>query len=186
MTGARWTRDERSTLDAMLAEGRPYHEIAEAVGRSFQGVASQCHLSGIRQRTTTSNLSGTQVMRLFGLTAKATLNRWIARGWLTPTSARFYRFPIEQMHALIANGDTWMAWDAAKISDPDLRAWALDLRREGPRWLTTREAAQRLHVVERTVWEWIQRGYLPAVRYGIHWVRDDQFVGFVPPCARNQ
>lgn len=180
-----WTREERSVLDAMLAEGRPYQEIADAIGRSFQGIAAQCHLSGIRQRTTTSNLSGTQVMRLFGLTAKVTLRGWIARGWITPTSARFYRFPIEQVQSFIANDDTWMAWDAAKISDPDLRVWALRLRANGPRWLTTAEVARRFHVVERTAYEWVIRGYLPAVRYGNHWVREDHLDGFVPPSEQR-
>ncbi len=46
--------------------------------------------------------------------------------------------------------------------------------------LTTREAAEMLRVSPKTVWAWIRRGLLPAVRVGRLWrVRASDLEAFV-------
>jgi excisionase family DNA binding protein len=42
-----------------------------------------------------------------------------------------------------------------------------------PRLLTIAEAAQRVHVSCRVVYRWIQKGELPAIRFGPRLVRLD-------------
>jgi hypothetical protein len=72
------------------------------------------------------------------------------------------------------------------VTDPDLRAEFVALRAMRPRWLTIGAVARRYAVISNTVGQWIEKGFIPAVRYGNWYIREDVIEGWIPPCERSK
>ena len=75
-----------------------------------------------------------------------------------------------------------------RITDGELRAYAVEQRAQHPRWLRLGEVAQRYHVTSGTVAGWVAQGRFAAEqvqRYGVLWLREDALHGFVAPCDQR-
>lgn len=92
----------------------------------------------------------------------------------------------EAVLAFIGDPATWHEWEPFELTDPHVRAWALELR-AGVTFLSVREVARRFGVHPGTVTDWCQQGLLPAQGGGSSrgWaIRSDALAGFVPPIDR--
>lgn len=186
-TGQAWTTREHRIMHTMLSNGLPYQFIADRLGRSHASVKGRAAWAGVRQATSTDLLTIRQVKDIFGIKSNLTVPRWIERVWLHPNNGTVYRFDMLDVLAMIENPDTWYGWDPHKLTDDDTRAWALECRANGPRWLTTADIAAQLHVSPDTVVTWINNGLLPASKYGrVFYVLESDVAAFVPPCERQQ
>jgi helix-turn-helix protein len=184
-----WTHEDDAWLDTLLDQGLSYAEIARKLRRA-SGDAVRTHLKRRRIPSLTRRyavLSARQVAQLLGKRCLKSVVRWIDMGWLPARAAgRIWRISWDALMAFLYNERYWMAWDAARITDPDLRAEMLALRVDAPRWLTQTEVARRYCVISNTVWQWIEKGFLPAMRYGNWYIREDALLGWMPPCERSK
>jgi hypothetical protein len=108
------------------------------------------------------------VARLLGL-AHITVCKWIRQGIIPARPDRRFRglsrgwnVAMEDLDRFIRDPRHWPRWCPEGMTDPALRAYAIEVRR-GTRYLTTRDVAARLHVDKATVVGWHRRGKLPAV-----------------------
>jgi excisionase family DNA binding protein len=186
-----WTAAEREQLGQLIDTGHSYDAIAEKLGRSRKAIILECKRRNRRLLKTRALLTAGQVADLLGKPCSKTVSRWITLGLLKARNAGtpkrpFWRIALDDLRAFMQNENTWMAWQPAAISDPDLHAWALELRRNESRWLSVGEVARRYHVVQQTVNQWIEKAELKAVKYGNHWIRECDLAGWVPPHARSR
>ena len=181
-----WTPDDDMTLDDLAAQGLSMPQIARRMGRSVNSVdvRSGGRLRGLRP------MSARQVAALLGLGGSKTVSRWIAEGWLRGRklavgagAARRWGVSEDALLTFLEDTAHWHRWEADRITDPDIREWALELR-AGVRFLTLAEVARRFTVETKTVGQWIDNGYLPAVDNGNRMVRESDLAGFVIPSER--
>jgi hypothetical protein len=99
---------------------------------------------------------------------------------------KIWRVCWDDLMSFLREPRYWMAWDAERITDRDLRAEMRSLRAIAPRWLTIGEVARRYSVISNTVGQWITKGFLPAMRYGNWYIREDAIAGWLPPCERSK
>jgi len=184
----RWTPDRLWRLAELIERGYSDEEIARRLGATANAVMLARKRYGLKSRTAAA-MTARAVARRLGIACSKTVTVWIERGWLKGKQIQG-RGPYDQWHvsedALIAfleNPEHWPRWQPERIPDKALREWALELR-AGVRFLTTAEVAERFYVEHPTVWNWIQRGLLPAYRH-VNWmVREDDLEGFPPPGQR--
>ena len=125
--------------------------------------------------------------RLMGISCQKTVATWARAGWLRSlpgarlANGRERYVKYEWLLAFLENPAHWHIWQPEQIKDPQLRAWAEEVRTP---YLTVGQAAQRLCVGVGTVWGYIRRGLLPARRWGNWLVPEDALAGFVPLCDR--
>lgn len=103
-------------------------------------------------------------------------------GWLqainiSDAATAYYRIDQESIWEFIERPETWVAWQTERITDPDLRAWAEEVRAAGPRWLTPRVASGRLHVSLSVLAVYARRGLLHGVFYNHWYYREDEIAG---------
>jgi len=186
MRGPNWTADQVLTLEEMLAEGVSDRAIARHLGRSVTAIHVARKRYGVPCRR---RLIMTQrgVARLMGIACSKTVSRWINEGWLRARAGAVLgngreRYVIrDDLLRFLEDPARWHVWRPEPITDPDLRAWATEIRAH---YLTVGEVARRLKVGGGTVNAWIHKGLLPACRWGNWLVREDALIGFVPPCER--
>lgn len=183
-----WTHEQTDALATLLANGLSYDEIARRLGRTPTAVRVRCWRLGWTMQQHPTVLTASEAARLLGASAYAIVT-WIARGWLPARRRRsgphtYWAIQYDALRAMLANDATWMAWQPERVPDPALRAELLALRAGQPAWLTVGEVARRCHVTTRAVYAWIMRGQLPATRYGNHYVRESDLVGWVVPGDR--
>ena len=184
-----WTAADRELLGQLIDTGHSYDAIAEKLGRSRKAIILECKRRNRRLLNTRALMTAREVAELLGKPCSKTVSRWIALGWLKARNAGtperpLWRIALDDLWTFLENPNTWMAWQPVTIADPDLRGWALELRQDQPRWLTVGEVAQRYHVVQQTVNQWIEKAELKAVKYGNHWIRECDLEGWVPPYNR--
>ncbi len=184
-----WSSTERDQLHALIDGGYGYDAIARKLKRSRNAIVVETKRRYHRVTTTPATWSAHDVARLLGLGCSKTVSRWISRGWLKARNAGqedrpLWRVSLPDLWAFMENDQTWMAWEVERITDAALREWAQELRQGKPRWLSEGDVAARYHVTTAAVAQWIYKGWLPAVRYGNHWIRESELECWVPPCER--
>lgn len=187
--GERWLPAEDDRLIALLDEGTSYDRIAWLLRRSGTSVRLRAKRLRHRLTRTPATMSAREVARLLGVRCSKTVTDWIARGWLPARNGGeldrpLWRVPREAVEAFVDNPDYWMAWAPERVTDPELRRWAIQIRAGQPRWLTPGEVAQRYQVARKVVTDWVGRGELPTTRYGNHWIHEEDLIDWRPPYAR--
>jgi len=184
-----WTPDRLLALEELLARGLTDDAIAVRLGKTVNAVCLARKRHGIPCRR---KLISTQrgISRLMGVSCQKTVACWIKRGWLrSRRGARigrhFERYVSrEQLLTFLENPAHWHVWRPGLITEPSLRAWALDMRTV--RYLCSGEVGRLLSVHHSTVNTWIGKGLLPAQRWGNWWIRESDLAGFIPPGERSK
>jgi hypothetical protein len=185
-----WTPERLFALDELIRLGRTDVQIGRALGVTAEAVNIARKKGGLPCRSLVL-LSARTVAERLGVGCEKTIPRWIARGWLRGSRGqrrgpnRQWYLTEEALWDFVANPAAWHAWDAARITDADLRAYAVDVR-GGERWLTPGEVADQCFVTVAAVNTWVRAGIIPARRYGNWRIRESDLVGFVPPNQRER
>jgi hypothetical protein len=165
----RWTPREERFLIAWWGI-RPDAWVARQLGRTVGGCEMRAWKVGVRR--TDNHFSFEEALGVFGI-VRNTLRRWIERGWVMASRAplRTYRY----RRWSIAEGSLQrLVTERSHLVDPArmrpghyLTALAKEAHaREG--WLTTAEAAERVHVRRGVLSKWLTRGYGPFVERPQH------------------
>lgn len=185
--GATWSKKDTEKLRDLIEQGFDYQTIARRLKRTRVAVVIKAKRMGTRITTTNATMSARDVAAALGVKCSKTVSKWIRRGWLKARNAGrperpLWRITWEDLTAFMETPDYWIAWDPARIPDLALREWAQELREGSERYLTHTEIARRYQVDRDTVGQWIDKGWLPALRYGNRRVPASAVEGFVPPC----
>jgi hypothetical protein len=191
--GNAWSWDEELKLIDLVEQGYGYDALAKRMQRTRTAIVLKCKRLGVRVTTTLATLSARDVALLLGKGCAKSVVRWIHLGWLKGRNAggaghkALWRVQWDDLTAFMANHNTWMAWDAERVTDPALREWALELRQAaGGEWLTIGQVATRFCVDHAAVNQWVHKGFLPAVDYGNWWFWSADIEGWLPPCERSK
>jgi excisionase family DNA binding protein len=191
--GRDWTRKAEQELITYVEQGWGYDWIARRLKRSRTAIEVKCKRLGVRITTTKATLSARDVAELLGKRCSKSVRRWIDNGWLNARNAGrperpLWRVQWEDLTAFMENPAYWSTWDPKRIADLALREWAQEIRAEAPKLLTQHEVARRYHVEHKTVAQWIDKGWLTAVRAGRQnrLIPETALEGFVPPCLRDR
>lgn len=185
--GREWTEEELMLVEEWIGLGRSDEAIGQRLGRTATAIQVIRKRRGIASRTR-SLLSSQAVAQQLGVRCPKTVVRWLRLGWLQGRQGqrrgphRQWFVTEEALLAFLQDPRGWPAWSPERISDPSLREWATEVRTE--RYLRLGEVARRFHVHEHTVWQWLERGELAAVRWGNWWIAESSLRGFVIPSER--
>lgn len=189
-----WTNNEIDRMVDMLDAGYDLREIAQRMHRTPSAVKIKSTRLGFSMRTRPMVLTAQEVGRILGVACSKRVTDWIKRGWL-PGRARRSRQGCERfiwgiryddLIAFLRDHRYWMTNDPGRITDRDLRLELTELRAGQPHWLTPGEVARRYCVDVNTVNQWITKGFLPATRYGNHWIWSAHLDGWVMPSMRSR
>lgn len=185
-----WTARETDQLINLVEQGYGYAAIAKRLRRTETAVVQRAKRIGVQITTTNATLSALDVAAHLGIPCSKVVSGWIRRGWLKARGAGtpprvLWRITWEDLTAFLENEAYWIAWRPDRIPDLALREWAQELRAKEERLLSQSDVARRYHVTVKAVGQWIDKGWLPAVRYGNRRVPASALDGFVPPCMRT-
>lgn len=185
-----WTPLERDRLAQLIDEGYGYAEVARKLKRSVCSVQLQAKRQRCRLLHSQAVMTARQVADLLGLGCSKIVARWVQHCGLRarqsgPHRRGLWRIAWEDLTAWMARPETWMAWRPERIADLALREWAAEIRVDGPRWIAQTAVAARYQVSVKTVWSWIDKGWIVATKYGRGnwWVDARCLDTFVPPCC---
>lgn len=186
-----WTYEDMDRLVALLDAGFDYDYCARQLRRTRTAIEVKAKRMRCKMTTRVTVMTAREVARLLGKGCAKSVVWWIDAGWLRARAAnckgrRIWRICWDDLMAFLRDDRYWMAWDAQRITDSDLRTEMVALRENKPRWLMQGEVAHRYCVGIGTVKQWIAKGFLPAARYGNHYIREDDFDGWIPPCQRSK
>lgn len=186
-----WTHDEMDRLVSLLDAGFDYDYCARQLRRTRTAIVIKTKRMRCKMTKRPTVLVSREVAMLLGKGCSKSVAWWINAGWLNARAAhcngrRIWRICWDDLMTFLRNDCYWMAWQPERITDADLRAEMLALRAGKPRWLTVGEVAQRYCVGIGAVKQWIAKGFLPAARYGNHYIREDVLDGWLPPCERSK
>lgn len=157
-----WTRAEESFLACWWGL-RPDAWIARQLGRTVEGCELRAWRLGVRR--TDNHFGFEQTLELFGI-VRPTLRRWMERGWVTGRKAPIRtfgrtRWSIAEVSLLrLVTEKSWLVDPARMKPGHYLTAKAIEAHaREG--WLTTAQAAERVHVAHNTFSKYLTLGYGP-------------------------
>lgn len=189
--GRDWGQDEISQLIDLVDKGFSYAHIARRLGRTETAVILKAKRIGYRLLHTRAALTCREIGDLLGLGCQKTAAKWIGRYGLKARNGGTKQKPIwrvqwEDLCAWLEDPAHWMAYDPARCTSPPLREHLVEIRQGQPRWLTPGQVAQRYSVGWGTVKQWVEKGFLPATRYGNWWIRESDLNGWVPPCQRSK
>ena len=184
-----WTPELLGRLTDLLELGWDDARIARALGATTSSVLFARRRRGIpparRQAHTTVSVG-----RIVGCSKDRVL-RWIREGHLPSYAGpetgrgpmRLVRY--SDLLAFLEAPHHWHRWDPERMSPHcGLQWWARELR-QGVRFLTIAEIAERYCVQYRTVLDWIEHGELPVVRDAHRvFAREDTLASFKPPGQR--
>lgn len=188
MSGKSWTSAERFDVEEWIAEGRGADWIAQRLGRTETSV--RVYLKRNVRCRALRPLSARAAAEIMGVRCSKTVGRWMDAGWLRSRKGQRCgrnRVRVTDRDALldfVADPCHQHRYDPDRITDAELRAWALETRTA--RYLTTGEVADCLGVGVGAVHHWIATGILPAVRHGNWRVRESDVSGFVIPSERDR
>lgn len=180
-----WTRNELSELHDLIEQGWSDARLAKRFDTSVNGIQLARKRYGIPSRTEASLNCRTIAERL-GIGCGKSVAHWIHQGWLRGRRGqrrggnRQWYVTEDALLAFLEDPNHWHRWEPARIPDRDLREWAEELR-AGVRFLTLPEVAERYFVQPATVAQWIDKGWLPAVRHGNRRVRESDLGSFTLP-----
>lgn len=190
-----WTHDEVSHLVTLLDQGLDYDAIARRLGRTRTAIQVKVKRARCAMTRRPTVLTAREVAALLGKGCAKSVTRWIADGHLKARAAicngrRIWRICWDDLMTFLHNPAHWCCWDAARITDAELRQELLDLRTEDGRRLTQGEVAARYHVGRDAVQQWLDKGFLPFVHSGggkgNRMIRERDLIGWVAPCERSK
>lgn len=184
--GPPWTARQVNDLLNLIESGYSYEHIARRLKRSVNAIIIKAKRLGVRITTTNATMSARVVANTLGLRCSKIVTRWIRLGWLHARDAGakrpLWRISWDDLTAFMENPDYWIAWKPECISDLALREWAMEVRSGAERYLTHAEVARHYCVGRDTVGQWIDKGWLRALRYGNRFVPASALATFRPPC----
>jgi excisionase family DNA binding protein len=184
-----WTAKETDQLISLIEKGTPYATIAKRMKRTEVSIRLRSKRIGTRILTTNATMSAREVAAQLGVRCSKTVSRWITRDWLRAANAGvetrpLWRISWDDLTAFLENPAYWIAWRPERIPDLALREWAQELRANEEPLLAHAEIAQRYGVGRDTIGNWLDKGWLPAVRYGTRRVPASALDGWVVPIDR--
>lgn len=185
----RWTAKETDRLIDLIEQGVAYIEIAHRFKRTETSIRLRCKRIGVLTTTTRATMSARNAAAALGVACSKTITTWIRRGWLIARNAgahgrTLWRIAWEDLTTFLENPAYWIAWRPDRIPDLALREWAQELRTNETPLITQSVIAERFHVCRETVAQWIDKGWLPSVRYNNRKVPETALDGWVVPCER--
>lgn len=185
----RWSAKETDRLIGLIEQGTSYPQIAKKLKRTEVSIRLRAKRIGVRITTTKATMSARDVATQLGVRCSKTVSRWITRGWLgarnAGTGRPLWRITWENLTAFLETPAYWIAWQPSRIPDPALREWAHELRIDEEPLLSHAPIAQRYNVGRDTVGQWIDKGWLPSVRYGNRLIPKSALEGWVVPIDRK-
>lgn len=184
-TNRRWSREMLWELDELLQRGDSDAAIARRLGVSPASILNARKRYGLQSRTRRL-LPARRVAELLGVRCAKTVTRWIRARWIRGRRLqrrgphRQWGVTWEALCAFLQDPAHWHRWDPARITDGGLREWATGLRC-GVRFLSLSTVAELCCVEPGTVGQWIDKGWLPAVRNGNRLVREEDALRFRRP-----
>lgn len=198
----RWTESEDMLVETMLQQGSSVVAVAQKTRRTYAGVRTRLVRNGSsirkeRARPASEVRNRGQVAALFGV-CPMTAHRWITLGWLAARrngawSRRkavrhdlHYLITDDALMEFIDRRETWVSWDAAKITDADWREYAMEIRASARgEWVLLKDFARSLGRPYTTVFGWWQRGLmdrLTMLRHGRQvYIWSADLKTFIPP-----
>lgn len=186
-----WTDERLLELDELLSQGLTDAAIAARMGKTVASIrlARRRRLKRPRSHYV---LTGRQVAELLGFGCAKKVRELVRRRALHAQRGE-RRGPYQQWHvryedllAFLDDPAWWPWWEPERITEPNLRATYQEIRRE--RYLPLSEVAARYFVEPKTVYRWITKGWLPAVRHGRgnHLIPASVLVGWQPPSWQSR
>jgi excisionase family DNA binding protein len=191
--GRNWTPQEDARLAELLDAHSPYDEIAREIGRSRNAIIVRCnrHLGERLRYANGHTITKVAELVLGSHDNQKTVAWWCNNGWLAARASGLGQnirvVEHDDLLAFLSDERYWHLWEPERITDRDLRDWALEIRR-GLRFLTVGEVAERLCLTDRAVNRRIREGKLNAVRRGRgNWlIRSDWVVDTAPKPRAGQ
>lgn len=186
----RWTEHDLWLLDDLVSQGLSDAAIAKRFKTTVAGIQLARKRHGITPRTR-QLLNCRKIAAQMGIGCSKTVASWIRNGWLrcvrTMPRGKNRQYLVLEVDFLtfLEDPDHWHCWNPERITDHNLRQWATEMR-GGVRFLTLSQVADRFYVEPKTVYQWIEKGWLPAVRNGNHLIRESDLEGWVPPSQRSR
>lgn len=180
-----WTQARRFRLMTLIDQGLGDIEIARKMDTTAAAVhvaRRRYKIGGVYQHA----LSARAVAEMMGIGCAKTVTAWIERGFLVGKRIRHqgphrtWLIQRSDLWAFVEDEQTWHVWATARITDPDLRRHAEEVRGD-VRFLTPGEVAERMYTQHSTVNQWIHKGYLPARRWGNWWIDERDLAQFELP-----
>lgn len=191
-----WTHEEINRLVTLLDQGYGYSECAHRLGRTRSAVWIKVKKLRCALTKRPTVLTARDVARLLGKQgSEKAIARWIRGGLLqgrvvTTGTRRIWRVCYDDLMRFLRDERSWPLWEAARVTDDDLRAEMCALRAHEGRYLTQGEVAARYHIGVAAVGQWLDKGWLPYVHCGgdkgNRVVRECDLAGWVPPCERSK
>lgn len=184
-----WTTQRQFELAGYLERGYDDTDIARRMGTTRNAIMLARKRHSISSRTDLL-WSARRVAVLLGIGCSKAVTRWIERGYLAGRQGqvrgphRQWYVRYEDIVAFLENPETHHLWQPDRITDRTVREWTADIW-TGP-FLTVGEVAERCFVGHQAVNSWIQRGILPAVKYGNWWIRESDLDGFIAPGQQDR
>lgn len=185
-----WSAKETDKLIQLIEQGTSYPTIAKRLKRTETSIRLRCKRIGCLTTTTRATMSARAVADQLGISCSKVLSGWIRRGWLRGVNAgahgrTLWRITWEDLTTFLENPAYWVAWRPDRIPEPALREWAQELRANEEPLLTQSQIAARFHVGRETVKQWIDKSWLPSVRYGNRRIPASALDGWVVPIDRK-
>ena len=180
-----WTPNEISELEDRIGQGWSNERLAKHFNTTVNGIQLARKRHGVPSRTE-ALLNCRTIAEQLGIRCGKSVRRWIEQGWLRGRRGqrrggnRQWYVTEDALLTFLEDPDHWHRWDPARIVDRDMREWAREMR-AGVRFLTLPEVAERYFVQPKTVAQWIDKGWLPAVRHGNRLVRESDLASFTLP-----
>jgi len=179
------------TLEEMIAAGKSDLSIGRVLGCTAVAINVVRKRRGITCRRKVLHSARAIAKRLGIPSGDKTVAWWLQNGYLKGRRGQGcgpylgWYVTEEALLDFLADARYWHLWTPERIRDANLREWITDTR-NGTHFLTTGEVAARLAVHHATVNDYIHRRLLPAVRHGNWLIREQDLVGFIPPCDRSK
>lgn len=185
-----WSAKETDKLIQLVEQGIHYAEIGRRLKRTEVSIRLRCKRVGVLLTTTNATMSARDAAARLGVRCSKTISSWIRRGWLKATNANaggraFWRITWEDLTTFLETPAYWIAWSPDRIPDLALREWTQELRANETPLITQTDIAERFHVGRETVAQWIDKGWLPSVRYNNRRVPLPALDDWVVPCERR-
>lgn len=182
-----WTPPRRWQLMEMLEDGMTDYEIADHFGVTQPAIKHVRDRFGLRP-TSRIHYSAIRAADLLGVShslviawidegllhAERGVQRWVRQQW---------RISFMDLVEFLENPDNDHLWEPDVVDRMFIQQAE---RRAKVRFLTIDEVGVRYGRSRGAVWNWIHRGWLPAVKRGRLLVRESDLDGFVPPAERKR
>jgi hypothetical protein len=160
----------------MISAGKGFRAIAKRLGRTRASVWGYAYGQKLSLRNERKGywFSLDKVSKLFGISLEQVqqIVEWAEIKALPgKVRGRNHRYLTrDDIESFIENSDYWMLWEPDRITDHDVKSYALELREQaGWCWLTAKETAYALGYKNKYQLSWprhIRRVGLPVRRVG--------------------